>query len=77
LEEKYTLLRTLDESILAECNTDKIENEIVEAGEVTDRIIQLRAEINSVLPKGTKEAGVRICQVEIRRHMSRHSHMSH
>jgi len=29
----------------------------MEAGEVTDRIMQLRAEINSVLPKGTKEAG--------------------
>jgi len=41
LEEKCTLLKMLDESILA---TNEIENEIVEAEEVTDKIIQLRME---------------------------------
>ena len=45
LEEKCTLLKTLDESILVECPTEDIEDEIVEAEEITDKITQLRAEI--------------------------------
>jgi len=61
-EEKCILLKTLDESILVECPTEEIENEIEEAEEVTDKIIQNREEIGSVLPatsseERTKETG--------------------
>ena len=60
LEEKCTLLKTLDESILAACPTKEIESEIVEAEELTNKITQLRAEIGSVLPSvrmGERAAG--------------------
>ena len=58
LEGKCTLLKALDESILAECPTDEIENEVVEAEELSDKITQLRVEIESVLP--SKSSDIRI-----------------
>ena len=46
LQEKCTVLKSLDEEVLATCPTDEIEQEIVEAKDVHLRIVEMRAEID-------------------------------
>jgi len=59
LQEKCTLLQTLDESILAVCPTEEIEGEILEAEDLTDKIAQLRLEISSVIVPKVDISGIR------------------
>ena len=51
LEDKYTLLQTLDELILAICPMEDIETKIGEAENLTDKITRLRLQISTVVPK--------------------------
>jgi len=50
LEEKASVLKVLDEEIIATCPTEDIEWEIQESEEINDKIVGTRVEIDSVDP---------------------------